>query len=637
MRRIKIGQRLTIGFGLIILMMLGLTVLAENRVSTIRGSLATINEVNSVKQRYSINLRGSVHDRAIALRDVTLVGKPADMEAAIALIERLADAYAKSAGPLDDMMAKGLGVTPDEGTTLADIKGIEARTQPLIAEVIRLQRAGDTDKARSILMERARPAFVDWLAAINRFIDLEEAKNKDVGERARAVAEAFQLLIVLVCGAACACGIAVAVWSTRAVRPLQELTRVMRRLAEGHYAEPVPFRERQDEVGAMSAAVQVFKDNALALRDADATKASLERETEAARQQNQAAQAAIAAAQAKVVAQMADRLEHLAKGDLTARLSGFPGEYGALETDFNEAVAQLQTTMVAIAANTTSITGGASEMSQSAEDLARRTEQQAASLEETAAALDEITATVRKTSEGAEQASRAVRTATIEAQDSTGIVQDAIVAMNGIEKSAGEIGQIIGVIDEIAFQTNLLALNAGVEAARAGEAGKGFAVVAQEVRALAQRSAEAAKEIKVLIAASNGQVATGVDLVGRTGASLQRIVDQVNGINAIVGEIAASAREQATGLAEVNSAVNQMDQVTQQNAAMVEQSTSATRGLSDEAGQLAGLVGRFNLGSRTAARAPARNTPRPALRSVGGRGVSAQRKPDLAPGDWEEF
>jgi methyl-accepting chemotaxis protein len=225
--------------------------------------------------------------------------------------------------------------------------------------------------------------------------------------------------------------------------------------------------------------------------------------------------------------------------------------------------------------------------------------------------LEEITATVKRTAEGATHARTVVAAAKLDAETGGEVVGKAIVAMNAIETSSQGITQIIGVIDEIAFQTNLLALNAGVEAARAGDAGRGFAVVAQEVRALAQRSAEAAKEIKVLIATSTTQVSAGVDLVAQTGKALERIVNQVAQINGVVGEIAASAQEQSSGLQQVNVAINQMDQVTQQNAAMVEESTAASHALAREAQDLARLIGRFKVGGDGAQVQAGRQQSRP--------------------------
>ncbi|MDQ8028405.1 MAG: methyl-accepting chemotaxis protein [Brevundimonas sp.] len=321
---------------------------------------------------------------------------------------------------------------------------------------------------------------------------------------------------------------------------------------------------------------------------------------QAERSRSEAARAEAEARQAQVVAVVGEALTGLSHGDLASTVEqDFPDAYRPLKDDFNTAVRQLNRAMSAVADNVGAIHSGSGEITQAADDLSRRTEQQAASLEETAAALDQITATVNRTASGARQASDVVQGARGDAQASGAVVRQAVDAMDAIEKSSQEIGQIIGVIDEIAFQTNLLALNAGVEAARAGEAGRGFAVVASEVRALAQRSAEAAREIKTLISASSTQVASGVDLVGQTGEALQRIVSRVAEIDELVSEIAASAQEQAVGLREVNTAINQMDQVTQQNAAMVEQTTAASHALSQQAANLSGSVGRFRLGGQS--------------------------------------
>jgi len=307
---------------------------------------------------------------------------------------------------------------------------------------------------------------------------------------------------------------------------------------------------------------------------------------------------AVAREQALVVEKTAEGLSALARGDMTYRIPGrFPGSYAKLQDDFNSAMDALQADMTVIDANAGAISSEAGEISQAADDLSRRTERQAATLEQTAAALEEITATVRRAARGADEASAVMARAQVEADQSRPIITNAVEAMSDIEASSEQISQIIGVIDEIAFQTNLLALNAGVEAARAGDAGRGFAVVASEVRALAQRSAEAAKEIKTLISTSRSQVQNGVVLVGKTGIALEAIASRVSDISGIMSQITASTREQATAMEEVNLAVNQMDQVTQQNAAMVEQSTAACQNLTNDAAQLAALVSRFQLGN----------------------------------------
>jgi methyl-accepting chemotaxis protein len=420
------------------------------------------------------------------------------------------------------------------------------------------------------------------------------------------------------------------------------------RLAKGDNDIDLNKIMRHDELGAIVQSLGVFKENQIRLTAMRQEQEALQAQQDSMRREQEAQREEIRLQQQEVVSQLATGLEHLSAGDLTFRIrEPFSTEYEKLRADFNAAMEQMQQTVKVIAENTQGIHSGTGEISQAADDLSRRTEQQAASLEETAAALDEITATVRKTSEGATHAREVVSSAKADAETGGRVVAEAVAAMAQIEQSAKQIGQIIGVIDEIAFQTNLLALNAGVEAARAGDAGKGFAVVASEVRALAQRSADAAKEIKALISASTAQVEGGVKLVGQTGEALNRIVSQVAEINNVVAEIAASAQEQSTGLHEVNSAVNQMDQVTQQNAAMVEQSTAASHALAQEADELARLIGRFQVGAQQSAAPPARSSraapaaaPRPTRRPVAAysRGATAHKLEAAADEDgWEEF
>ncbi|HEY8616945.1 methyl-accepting chemotaxis protein [Phenylobacterium sp.] len=486
---------------------------------------------------------------------------------------------------------------------------------------------------------------------------VKETQQELLAERRVGQTEAIAAAnLVMILGALAAAGFAAAMaWmlSRLVARPVVQMTAAMRRLADGDNTVEVPGVGRGDEIGEMAGAVQTFKDAAIEKLRLEGTTAEQAKAAEEERRRQEAAKAQAAREQQQVVDGVAGGLERLAAGDLMFRLNEpFAQEYEKLRADFNGAMDQLQDTLRTVAANVRGMRSGTEEISQAADDLSKRTEQQAASLEETAAALDEITATVRKTAEGANHAREVVNTARSDAERSGEVVRHAVEAMSEIEKSSSQISQIIGVIDEIAFQTNLLALNAGVEAARAGDAGKGFAVVASEVRALAQRSADAAKEIKTLISASTEQVGQGVALVGETGEALNRIVAQVADITSVVGEIAASAQEQATGLHQVNTAVNQMDQVTQQNAAMVEQSTAASHSVAQEAEELTRLIGRFRLGQDAAAGkapAPARRTsgsapaqaPRAALKTVSTHagGGGALRKSEAAAGvdSWEEF
>ncbi len=431
-------------------------------------------------------------------------------------------------------------------------------------------------------------------------------------------------------------------------RPIRKLTRAMNNLASGDLATEIEGQGRPDEIGAMASAVQIFKENALALEAATADRQRMEAAAEADRNRNEAERQRLAREQENVVQALANGLARLSEGDLTLQIdAAFTAEYKKLKDDFNSAIVRLRKTMTVIAETTQEIKSGTGEITQASDDLSRRTEQQAASLEETAAALDEITATVRKSAEGATYARQVVATTDNDAKKGALVVRQAIDAMDAIAKSAQQISQIIGVIDEIAFQTNLLALNAGVEAARAGDAGRGFAVVASEVRALAQRSAEAAKEIKQLISTSTVEVDHGVALVAETGKALERIMAQVSEINTVVAQIATGASEQATGLAEINTAINQMDEVTQKNAAMVEETTAASHSLAQETEQLSSLVGQFRIGEQRdntairkqlqkvaphAFRQPARQLGRPQPQPL--RVASAASSHD---DNWEEF
>lgn len=380
-------------------------------------------------------------------------------------------------------------------------------------------------------------------------------------------------------------------------RPIRTLLGAVEQLNEGDLESRVAHRDAGDEINAVLKALEGFR---LALskgRFAEEQAQTERANAEAMRNSNDKARIQAAAEQGFVVENLNRALQHLSGGDLAFELDNqFPAEFDSLRVDYNTAVQRLRTTLQAVQYSAGSIDSGSHEISTGADSLARRTEQQAASLEETAAALDQITTNVASSVKRVNEALVVAVRANESAQQSGVVVSDAVVAMQKIEQSSGRISSIIGVIDDIAFQTNLLALNAGVEAARAGEAGKGFAVVAQEVRELAQRSAQAAREIKDLIRNSTVEVGAGVRLVTETGNVLRTIEGQIAGINSQMNAIATSAQEQSVALGEVNSAVNQMDQVTQHNAAMVEETNAAGVHLAQEAAKLRQIIAQFRLG-----------------------------------------
>jgi methyl-accepting chemotaxis protein len=488
--------------------------------------------------------------------------------------------------------------------------------------------------------------YTKMSATLHDIVAGAQAETDKSAQATEAQSEAAQLITIVAALAAMLGAAAIAWFLTMNMKgAVQKIAGATEKLARGDAEVKLDGLARKDELGAIVKSLNVFRDNQRHLEQLRQEQEANRNATEEERRRADEAQRAIAEQQKLVVTSLAEALDRLAAGDLTIRLtSAFPGEYEKLRNDFNGAVEKLEEVLRAIATSTASISSGSAEISNGAEDLSRRTEHQAATLEETAAALDQITVTVQKTAQGATAGREAVASAKADAERSGDVVSRAVVAMNGIEKSSGQISQIIGVVDEIAFQTNLLALNAGVEAARAGDAGKGFAVVASEVRGLAQRSADAAKEIKGLISASSQQVGEGVSLVGEAGEALQRIVAHVNQISGLVGEIAASAREEAQGLSEVNSAVNQMDQVTQQNAAMVEQATAASRMLAEETKELARLVARFRIsGVETLQYARQGRSAAPVAatvpRTVGATALKIQpaAAPQAAVDDWEEF
>ncbi|ACM37670.1 MULTISPECIES: methyl-accepting chemotaxis protein [Rhizobium/Agrobacterium group] len=441
-------------------------------------------------------------------------------------------------------------------------------------------------------------------------------------------------------------------------RPIVQLTAAIKRVANGDFETDVPGATRKDEIGDMALAVETFKRNGQDVARMNAQEAALRAKSDDLQSSMSVVVAAAAdgdfskrigthyddanldrfannineliASVERGVTETRRVIANLASGDLSQEMQGqFRGAFGELQANVNTTFERLRDTISSIRHKTDAISGSTGQLSNATNELSMRTEKQAAALEETSAALDEITVVVRGSSERAQEASRIVTEATENAAQSAVVVREAVDAMGRIENASKEISTIINVIDEISFQTNLLALNAGVEAARAGEAGKGFAVVAQEVRELAQRSANAAKDIKALITKSGHEVEGGVKLVQKTGEALAKIESRVLTINDHIHSIANAAKEQATGLHEINAAINQMDQVTQQNAAMVEETSASTHSLSDEAQSLVGLLSHFKISGQQGqvTPAPRRSAPQPVSANLTARSPAPSPSP----------
>jgi methyl-accepting chemotaxis protein len=583
MKNLPIGKKLAVGFGACLLILLTLSAIALSQLSMLNENVAIFSTSHLPKAVKIGLLDAAMSDYRRSLADNILASTPENQKIAD-------DDLARITGTIEKLRAElRRDLTTEKGIAALDAFDAGwAKMRADDAPTLAFSRANEIDAA--IRGYRAgQKLFVDTNAQAQNMRDSQLVLS-DADMAAAASGYAWSRAILIGGGVvAIALVAALLLMMVRMISaPLVRLAGAIDELAGGRLDTAIDQDPRRDEVGQLARSVITLRDHLNAAEDAKAQQVDL------------------------IVGSIGAGLDALSRGDLTHRIDAeLTGPFTKLKTDFNIAMDSVGNTMIAVNQSTGAIRTGSAEIAHASDDLSRRTEQQAASLEETAAAMDQITATVRETASGAHRANEVVAATRSDAEDGGRVVRKAVDAMGGIERASAEISEIISVIDGIAFQTNLLALNAGVEAARAGDAGRGFAVVASEVRALAQRSADAAKDVKTKITASAGQVEIGVELVAETGQALERIVTRIGEVSQLVSAITASAEQQAAGLQQVNTAVGEMDNVTQQNAAMVEESTAAARSLSAEAEDLARHVARFRLNGGQSSVAVPRAASRP--------------------------
>ncbi|OWJ59350.1 methyl-accepting chemotaxis protein [Paraburkholderia caledonica] len=546
MKNIKVSTRLQAGFGLLTAFMLVLAAIAFYGLSELDASLDGIARVNNEETRLANELRSSIQDRAIALRNLALISDPRDVAQEAERMKKQDQLYADAFQQLSRMFAEP-GTAPKERSLLDQIKQDEAAAMAPQRKAMDLALAHDTAGAMQELLQNARPPQRVWLARAVELAALEDQQNKEARENAVATYAKVRTMVAVIAAIAVLLGIVTAALISRSI---------LRQLG-----------------GEPSAAQEMAA--------------------------------------------------HIAEGNLTVSVQVAPGDRTSLMASLEAMREKLTSIVSGIKTSAESISVAAGEIAQGNQDLSQRTEEQAASLQQTAASMEELTSTVRNNTDNARQGSTLASAASATAASGGEVVQQVVATMQDISSSSTKVTEIISVIEGIAFQTNILALNAAVEAARAGEDGRGFAVVAGEVRTLAQRSATAAKEIKDLIEASVSHVTNGSQLVENAGQTMGEVVRSVKQVTDIMGEIASASSEQTKGIEQVNVAVTQMDEVTQQNAALVEQATAAAQAMSDQAESLRAAVSIFRV---DAAQQAVQSTAH-SVRTKPARAIATSKKP----------
>ncbi len=563
-KNMKLKTRLMAGFSTVLILMIVLTSIGIFQVRAIDQGLTTINDVNSVKQRHAIDFRGSVHDRAIALRDITLVEDRASLDALRALIAELEADYQAAATSMQTMFNERSDISAKDRSALAAIEEVENRAKPLVKTLIQQRMTGDIQGAQTLLLSEVGPLFANWLKTINVFIDLQESMNQIETAAARDMASGFQTLMLVLCGAAVAIGLGVAFMLTRWL---------LRSLG----AEPRQVKGFAEAIG---------------------------------------------------------------RGELATKARLRQGDQHSIMASLVMMAKQLQSTVSNVRASAQSVAASSEQIAKSNNELTSRTEQQASSLAETASSMEQLGSTVHQNADNARQASEQAHNASRVAVRGGEVVGQVVDTMNDLNERSKEIVDIIGMIDSIAFQTNILALNASVEAARAGEHGRGFAVVASEVRLLAQRSADASKQINTLITGNLKRVEEGSQLVAEAGRTTDEIVASIKRVTQIMQEISSASAEQSDGVQQVSEAVTQMDQTTQQNASLVADSASAANHLSNRAQQLIQAMAIFKLEESGSHKPNPREFSRTNARPLSPKPLaktSTHAKPVTQEDDWQSF
>ncbi len=561
----KISTRVIIGYGAVMALMALLSVIGVFEVNKIDSSLTQINDVNGMKQRYAINFRGSVHDRAIALRDVVLLEDRAGIAKAVEEIRTLETFYEEAARNMDAMFAGDAPVTQEERRILQSIKDIEAQTMPLIQSVIADRDADRFDQANAMLIDKARPAFVTWLARINQFIDLQEANNTAITADARGVSESFKYLMFGLTAASLAVGAVFAFWTVGSIKPLTRLKEVMLTLAKGDLTVDVPEAKRQDEVGEITEAVHVFKQNAL---EADALRRDGVEADARAKQERQ-----------REMTALAENFEQEVKGVVDALTASSATVRNAAE----------------------GLSGTAEVTTQKAADVAQSSEQASDSVENASAAASEVEKSIAALNAQIGESAARARDAATQAEDTNRII-------DGLSGKADRIGEVLQLIVDIAEQTNLLALNATIEAARAGEAGKGFAVVANEVKSLATQTTKATGDISSRIQEIQTATQEAVDAIklitstiGAVNQISNNMGEAVEQQNAATAEIVRSVQLATDGTSVVSRAISNVQEAAGETGTASEHLLSSAGDLSHQSDQLKAQVEKFLSSIRNAA------------------------------------